>query len=60
MDGGLTFEDGSAVYDLLLLFSVNRAGLASHGGQKLLRRAWRALRRWHQANPVGTAARQAR
>ena len=60
MDGELTFEDGSAVYDLLLLFSVNRAGLGAHGGQKLLRRLWRALRRWHQANPVGTAAKQAR
>jgi len=60
MDGSLTFEDGSAVYDLLLLFSVNRSGLAAHGSQKLLRRLWRALRRWHQANPVGTAAKQAR
>ena len=60
MDGGLTFEDGSAVYDLLLLFSVNRAGLAAHGSQKLLRRLWRALRRWHQANPTGIAAKQAR
>jgi cyclopropane-fatty-acyl-phospholipid synthase len=60
MDGGLTFEDGSGVYDLLLLFSVNRSGLAAHGGQKLLRRLWRALRRWHQANPTGVAAKQAR
>ena len=60
MDGGLSFEDGSVVYDLLLLFSVNRSGLGAHGSQKLLRRLWRALRRWHQANPVGTAARQAR
>jgi cyclopropane-fatty-acyl-phospholipid synthase len=60
MDGDLAFENGSGVYDLLLLFSVNRAGLASHGGQKLLRRLWRALRRWHQHNPIGAAARQAR
>jgi cyclopropane-fatty-acyl-phospholipid synthase len=60
MDGDLTCEDGSAIYDLILLFSVNRAGLAAHGSQKLLRRVWRALRRWHQANPVGTAAKQAR
>ena len=60
MDGDLTFEDGSAIHDLLLLFSVNRSGLAAHGSQKLLRRLWRALRRWHQANPVGKAAKQAR
>ncbi len=60
MDGGLTFEDGSGVDDLLMLFSVNRAGLGAHGSQKLLRRVWRALRRWHQANPIGTAAKQAR
>ena len=43
-----------------MLFSVNRAGLGAHGSQKLMRRLWRALRRWHQANPVGTAAKQAR
>jgi cyclopropane-fatty-acyl-phospholipid synthase len=60
MDGALSFEDGSAIYDLLLLFSVNRSGLGAHGSQKLLRKLWRALRRWHQANPVGTAAKQAR
>ena len=60
MDGALTFEDGSSVGDLLMLFSVNRGGLGSHGSQKLLRRLWRALRRWHQANPIGTAAKQAR
>ncbi len=60
MDGGLTFEDGSGVYDLLLLFSVNRSGLKSHGSQKLLRRIWRAVRRWQQHNPVGTAAKNAR
>jgi cyclopropane-fatty-acyl-phospholipid synthase len=60
MDGSLTFEDGSGVADLLMLFSVNRGGLKSHGSQKLLRKLWRALRRWHQANPVGTAAKNAR
>lgn len=60
MDGDLTFEDGSGVYDLMLLFSVNRGGLKSHGSQKLLRRTWRALRRWQQHNPVGTAAKNAR
>ncbi|HEY4139968.1 MAG TPA: cyclopropane-fatty-acyl-phospholipid synthase family protein [Pseudolabrys sp.] len=60
MNGDLTFEDGSGVADLLMLFSVNRGGLKSHGSQKLLRKLWRALRRWHQANPVGTAAKNAR
>src|SRR5664279_4256195 len=39
---------------------LNRRGLAANGGQKLLRRLWRALRRWHQANPTGIAASQAR
>lgn len=56
MDGRLTFEDGSTVYDFLLLFSVNRKGLASHPVQQLLRRTWRGLKRWHQSNPLGKAA----
>jgi cyclopropane-fatty-acyl-phospholipid synthase len=43
-----------------MLFSVNRAGLAAHGSQRVLRKLWRWLRRWHQANPVGIAAKQAR
>jgi cyclopropane-fatty-acyl-phospholipid synthase len=60
MDGGLTLENGATIHDLLMLFSVNRAGLAGHGSQKLLRRIWRALRRWHQSNPVATAAKNAR
>ena len=56
MDGRLTLEDGAAIHDFLLLFSVNRAGLYSYGSQKLMRRVWRGLRRWHQANPIGLAA----
>ena len=60
MDGALTFEEGSAIHDLLLLFSINRSSLAAHGSQRLLRKLWRGLRRWHQANPVGTAAAHAR
>jgi cyclopropane-fatty-acyl-phospholipid synthase len=60
MDGKLTFEDGSGVHDFLMLFSVNRSALYSYGSQRLMRRLWRALRRWHQANPVGRAARHAR
>ncbi|HYF53991.1 MAG TPA: cyclopropane-fatty-acyl-phospholipid synthase family protein [Salinarimonas sp.] len=60
MDGRLTFEDGSTVYDLLLLFSVNRRGLASHPVQQALRQAWRSMRRLHQANPLGKAAQNVR
>src|SRR6185312_26709 len=60
MDGRLTLEGSAQIHDFLLLFSVNRAGLYSYGSQKLLRRLWRGLRRWHQANPVGVAAAQAR
>ncbi len=60
MDGTLTFEAGSGIHDFLLLFSVNRSALYSYGSQRLMRRVWRALRRWHQANPVGVAAKNAR
>ena len=56
MDGTLTIEDGAKIHDFLLLFSVNRAALYSYGSQKLMRRLWRSLRRWHQANPIGLAA----
>src|SRR5262245_37915814 len=60
MDGTLTFEEGSGVHDFIMLFSVNRQALYSYGSQKLMRKIWRALRRWHQANPIGTAAKNAR
>ena len=60
MDGTLTLEGGVKIHDFLLLFSVNRAGLYSYGSQKLMRRIWRGLRRWHQANPIGLAAAHAR
>jgi cyclopropane-fatty-acyl-phospholipid synthase len=60
MDGRLVFEDGSSIYDLLLLFSVNREGLASHPLQQALRKVWRALRGSHQSNPLGRAARNVR
>src|ERR1700674_663850 len=56
MDGRLVFEGGSTVYDLLLLFSGNRRGLAAHPLQRALRKVWRALRGYHQSNPVGRAA----
>jgi cyclopropane-fatty-acyl-phospholipid synthase len=60
MDGTLTFEDGSAIHDFLLLFSVNRSALYGQATHKLMRKLWRALRRWHQANPVSAAAAHAR
>lgn len=60
MEGTLTFEDGSAVYDLLYLFSINRPSLGAHPVQSLQRRIWRAARRRHQANGVERAKRQAR
>lgn len=60
MDGALTFEDGAGIHDFLMLFSVNRSGLANYGSQRTLRKVWRAVRRWQQANPVGVAAKNAR
>jgi cyclopropane-fatty-acyl-phospholipid synthase len=59
MNGALTFEDGSTVGDFMQLFSLNRAGLSGQASQQWLRRFWRAARRWHQANPVHVAARNA-
>ena len=55
MDGRLTFEDGAGAFELLSLFSVNRKGLGSHPVQQALRQAWRSVRRFQQANPVGKA-----
>ena len=60
MNGTLTFEDGSDVGCFMELFAANRGGLAAHPGQTLLRRLWRAAKRWHQANPESTAAANAR
>ena len=59
MDGTLTFEDGSDVGDFMYLFSLNRTGLATAPSQRALRSLWRGMRRWHQANPVGVAAKNA-
>ena len=60
MNGTLTFEDGCDVGDFMALFAANRSGLAAHPGQAVLRRLWRAAKRWHQANPAATAAANAR
>jgi cyclopropane-fatty-acyl-phospholipid synthase len=56
MDGRLLMENGQPVFDLLVLFSVNRSGLAAHPLQQALRRVWYALRRYQQRNPIGLAA----
>lgn len=60
MDGRLVPENGSTIHDMLLLFSVNRRGLASHPVQQGLRRIWRALRGRHQSNPQGRSSDNAR
>jgi len=60
MDGTLTFEGGSGVHDLLLLFSNNRRRLASVPSQQVLRRFWMGVRRQQQANSVKVAASNAR
>jgi len=60
MDGALTVDGEGGIHGLLLLFSVNRPGLARAGSQRVLRRIWRGLRRWQQANPIGVAAANAR
>ncbi|MSP03434.1 MAG: class I SAM-dependent methyltransferase [Acetobacteraceae bacterium] len=60
MDGRLVPENGSKIFDLISLFSVNRSGLATHPVQRLLRRAWRAVRRTQQRNPIGLAAKNIR
>lgn len=60
MNGTLLFEQGYDVGDLMLLFSVNRGGLANHPTQRVLRQIWRSAKRIHQANPVKIAAANAR
>jgi cyclopropane-fatty-acyl-phospholipid synthase len=60
MNGTLTFEGGSEVGDFMLLFAANRGGLGAAPSQRLLRGVWRGLKRWHQANPIGKAAANAR
>jgi cyclopropane-fatty-acyl-phospholipid synthase len=54
MDGRMRFED-STLRDFLTLFSINRLSLGAHPMQKVLRRVSLALKRFQQANPVGTA-----
>ena len=60
MDGTLTVENGASVHDFLYLFSLNRGTFNAQKSAQWRRRLFRALRRWHQANPVGVAAKNAR
>lgn len=60
MDGTLTLEDGSQIYDLLRLFSINRKPVGKGSFQKFLRRNMRALRMRHQRNDVEHAKQNAR
>ena len=60
MDGTLTVESEGGIHGFLTIFSVNRDGLGSVASQKLIRRAWRALAHWRQANRIGVAASNAR
>jgi cyclopropane-fatty-acyl-phospholipid synthase len=55
MDGRIEFENGSTIYDLLVLFSNNRKALGGHPVQQILRRIWRSLKRWQQHNPLAKA-----
>ena len=55
MDGKLTFEDGSTLYDFLHLFSINRLSLGSYPLQKLARQISKQMRVVQQYNPVGKA-----
>jgi cyclopropane-fatty-acyl-phospholipid synthase len=56
MSGDMELEDGTTVHDVLLLFHLNQDALYEHGAQKVLRRLFFVLRRWHQANSLGRAA----
>ena len=54
MDGRMTFPD-SSLRDFLTLFSLNRLSLGNQPMQRALRRVSRGLKRFQQANPIGTA-----
>lgn len=54
MDGTLTFDQGN-VYALLALFGQNRSSAQSYPWQRMLRAAWRSVRRIRQYNPIGKA-----
>jgi cyclopropane-fatty-acyl-phospholipid synthase len=59
MDGHLTLEEGSQIYDLLHLFSINRKAVGGSSWQRNLRRKWRSLTLRHQRNDVAAAKQNA-
>jgi len=60
MDGTMTMEEGSTIYDFMFLFSINRAPLGANPVQGALRKFWKAFRRRQQQNSVERAKEQAR
>jgi cyclopropane-fatty-acyl-phospholipid synthase len=52
MDDKIAFEEGSTVFDLLMLFSVNRKALGGHPIQQALRNVWRSVKRFQQQNSL--------
>ena len=52
MDDKIAFEDESSIFDLLMLFSVNRKALGGHPVQQILRNAWRSVKRFQQQNSI--------
>ncbi len=55
MDGGLTFEDGYGVRDLLAVFSVNRKALFEQPQQRALDGLSKVFKRALESNPIGKA-----
>lgn len=55
MDGTLTFEDGSTVYDFLVLILNNRLSVADHPMLKAAGWVNRLLKPLRQMNPIGKA-----
>ncbi len=55
MDGTLTCEDGTTIYDLVDLGASNQAGLDGFAWLKVVNGLNRAVRRLTQFNPVGRA-----
>ena len=51
MNGTMTIEEGG-VRDLLAVFGMNRTKVRQQGGQKLMKRAAKKMRRFQQANPI--------
>ena len=59
MDGTLVFEDGTTLLDFLTLMVMNSQNLKRHPVQNVVRRARKALKRFHEFNPVARARQNA-